>query len=117
MSDTIKQRFDALLTPTTQEEEFEIKAGLLAMQFLSLVDQAMEERGISKKWLANEVGTSPAFITQLFRGDRKPNWNMLVRMQKALGLEFKVTTEAELRDYVRTELVDSPPASVSLVVS
>ncbi|MFN3999060.1 helix-turn-helix domain-containing protein [Algoriphagus sp.] len=74
----------------TEEESIEIKASVLALQFLGLVDEKMKETGITKKELANEIDTSVSHLTQLLRGDRKPSWEILAMMSLVLGLEFKV---------------------------
>ncbi|TVR42498.1 MAG: XRE family transcriptional regulator [Cryomorphaceae bacterium] len=90
-SGNIKELFENSFNELSAEEKTEHNAGILAMKFLGLVDAEMEARHISKKELSQKVGTSASFITQLFMGDRKPSWNMLARMQDALGLEFEVT--------------------------
>lgn len=84
---SIKYKWDALIG---KEDLTASKADLLAMQFLGLVDQKMEEENISKKELARMIGTSASYITQLFRGNRRPNWIILAKMSMELGLEFQV---------------------------
>ena len=101
----IKKQLDDLLN-FNEEDQLEHDAQMLAFQFLNKVDKAMADLGMSKKTLAERVGTSGAFITQLFRGDRKPNWNILAKMQKALGLNFKITTEKELNDFVGEKIIN-----------
>lgn len=96
----IKTKFDELFNSITPEEQIEHEAQLLAFRFLSIIDAEMEAQNISKKALAERVGTSQSFITQLFRGDRKPNWTILAKMQKALGLQFTVSTHDEMERWV-----------------
>ena len=91
----IKKQLDDLLN-LSEEQQLEHDAQILAFQFLNKVDKTMADTGMSKKQLAEKIGTSAAFITQLFRGDRKPNWNILAKMQKELSLDFKIITEKEL---------------------
>lgn len=105
MKDSIKKEWDALFGSLSHEDLVTSNADLLAMQFLGLVDHKMEEENISKKELAQKIGTSASFITQLFRGDRKPNWNILAKMSIELGLEFKVMTEEIIRDRISEELM------------
>ena len=96
MSDkNIRAKFDELLAFEDKSEKVEFDAGLLAMRFLGLADAEMARQKISKKELAASVGTSASFITQMFRGDRKPSWTMLAKMQDALDLKFKISTETE----------------------
>jgi transcriptional regulator with XRE-family HTH domain len=105
MTDSIKKEWDILFEGTSYEDQIASKADLLALQFLGLVDQKMEQEKISKKELAKKIGTSASFITQLFRGDRKPNWNILAKMSLELNLDFKVLTEELLEEKVQEELM------------
>lgn len=106
MTNSIKKEWDALFNTMSQEDLVSSKADVLAMQFLGLVDLKMEQDNISKKELAQKVGTSASFITQLFRGDRKPNWNILAKMSLELGIEFKVMTEEMIQERVAEELME-----------
>lgn len=101
-----KQKFDTLLDFADDKERVEQEAEFMAMQFLSRVDKAMARQGMTKKELAKEVDTSPAFITQLFRGDRKPNWNMLAKMKFALEIDFVICTKTEQEELINSEIKD-----------
>lgn len=105
MTDSIKKEWENLFNEISYEDRVASLADVLALQFLGLVDRKMEMERISKKQLAEKIGTSAAFITQLFRGDRKPNWNTLAKMSMELGLEFKVMTEELLQEKVQEELI------------
>jgi transcriptional regulator with XRE-family HTH domain len=105
MKDSIKNEWDTLFDSMSQEDQIAFKADLLAMQFLGLVDKKMEDLDLTKKELAQKIGTSASFITQLFRGDRKPNWNILAKMSMELGLDFKVMTEEHIQDRLNEELM------------
>jgi ribosome-binding protein aMBF1 (putative translation factor) len=96
----IQNAFTNLLQHENEQEKWAQKGQILAFKFLSEVDEAMEKQGMKKKELARKVGTSASFITQLFMGDRKPNWELLARMAEALDLDFYVTTkEKHLTQY------------------
>lgn len=105
MTDSIKKEWDNLFNEISYEDRVASLADVLALQFLGLVDQKMEKDGISKKEMAEKIGTSASFITQLFRGDRKPNWNILAKMSIELSLDFKVLTEELFKERVQEELV------------
>lgn len=97
------EEFESLFS-MSPEEQIEHDASMLAFQFLSKVDQFLAKEGISKKELAQRINTSASFITQMFRGNRKPSWKILAKMQAELDLEFKVFSGDELianeiRDY------------------
>ena len=101
--DDIKKAFDKLFGSITPEEQLEHEVQLLAFSFLSIIDIEMEKQKMTRKELAKKTGTSQAYITQLFRGNRKPNLNILVKMQKALEIEFSVLT----KDAVENRIVES----------
>jgi|AACY02.3.fsa_nt_gi Predicted transcription factor, homolog of eukaryotic MBF1 len=103
---SFKQKLEALLDFADDQERVEQEADFMAMQFLSRIDKEMARRGITKKELAQKVGTSPAFITQLFRGDRKPNWSMLAKMKFALDIDFVVCTKLEQEELLQKEIND-----------
>ncbi|MGB3183023.1 MAG: helix-turn-helix transcriptional regulator [Cyclobacteriaceae bacterium] len=101
----IKTSFEDLLKPESEQEQYILKGQVLAMKFLGEIDEAMARQKLKKKELAKLVGTSPSYITQLFRGDRKPNWEMLVKMAEALNIEFHVTTREK---YQRSQHIRIP---------
>lgn len=105
MTESIKNAWDNLFNEMSYEDRVSSLADVLALQFLGLVDRKMELENISKKELAEKIGTSASFITQLFRGDKRPNWNILAKMSVELGLEFKVMTEELLEEKVQEELI------------
>jgi ribosome-binding protein aMBF1 (putative translation factor) len=96
----VQKAFADLVNFENQEEKHEHKTQLLAFKFLSEIDEAMEKQNMKKKELAKKVGTSPAYITQLFMGDRNPNFSIIQKMAEALDIEFYVNTkEKHLRQY------------------
>jgi len=103
---SIISEFNETLNQMTVEERLELDANLLAMGFLGLIDEIMVERKISKKELAEGVGTSPAYITQLFRGNRKPNWSFLAKAQRELDIQFDISTLEKRNEWMRDELME-----------
>ena len=91
MENTIQTELKNLLNEISEKDSIEINASVLALQFLGLVDEKMKETGMSKKELADRIGTSVSYLTQLFRGNRKPSWEILAKMSLVLGLEFKIS--------------------------
>lgn len=96
MENSFQTGWSKVLNELTEEESIEIKACVLALQFLGLVDKKMKETGMTKKELADLIGTSSSFLTQLFRGDRKPSWEILAKMALVLGLDFNVNSTKKL---------------------
>jgi transcriptional regulator with XRE-family HTH domain len=89
----IKNAFDNLLLPKTEKETYQLKGQVLAMKFLGEIDEEMARQKMKKKELASQIGTSASYITQLFRGDKKPTWEILARMAEVLNMDFYVTTK------------------------
>lgn len=91
MENTLQTELKNVLNETSEKDSIDIKASVLALQFLGLVDEKMKETGMTKNELADQIGTSVSHVTQLFRGDRKPSWEILAKMSLMLGLEFIIT--------------------------
>lgn len=81
---------DLLLNFASKEEEIEHKAHMISFRFLSEVEIYIDKKGIKKSDLAKMIGTSKSYITQLFRGDKMVNMELLARLEYALGIEFKI---------------------------
>jgi len=83
-------RISLILGNQTQDEKDEINTLALAQDFLVLFEQAMEEQQLTRKELADRIGTSPSFVTQLFKADRIPNLEVLAKMKDRLGIEITI---------------------------
>lgn len=102
---SLKQQWDKLLE-LSPEEQNEVDAQLLAHQFLSIVNAEMQKQKMTKKELALKVDTSPSFITQLFSGDRKPSWSLLVKFANVFQLNFEISTSSEIEQRIQDEIVE-----------
>ena len=89
-SEEIKEAFKDLLTPETENDKLELETRLLMAQFLDGIEAAMHEKKMRKKDLAHLIGTSPSFITQIFRGNKVVNLETLCKISLALDLRFVV---------------------------
>lgn len=74
------------------EEKIETRAHLLSLIFLSETEKAMDRKGWTKKRLAEEIGTSASYLTQLFRGDRLLNFKNIAKIEAALDIQFDIST-------------------------
>jgi ribosome-binding protein aMBF1 (putative translation factor) len=82
--------FQELFEFKSQEEKRAHDGRMLMFRFLSEVEREMEAQGVTRKELAQAIGTSPSYITQLFRGDKMLNFPTIAKIQEALGIEFQV---------------------------
>jgi transcriptional regulator with XRE-family HTH domain len=87
-TDSIQSQFLEILTPQSQEEIHEFEVAKLHFEFVSAFEQYMIENKVTKKALAAQVGTSAAYLTQIFSGNKTINLDLIVRIQKALELEL-----------------------------
>lgn len=101
----IQAAFDLLFNQLSEPDKLENDANLLMFRFLSIIEEKCEALGLNRKQLAEKVGTSASYITQLYRGDKLVNMLMLAKIQKVLGLEFEIV---EKKSYEKTVNEYSP---------
>ena len=86
----INSEYAELLSFKSQQEEREHNAQMVSFRILSEVEKICAEKKIKKKELATMVGTSASYITQLFRGDKQINTDMMARFEEALDTCFEI---------------------------
>jgi ribosome-binding protein aMBF1 (putative translation factor) len=86
----IRRAFTEIVEPADEANALAMETRLLMYRFLSEVEKISKERGISRKELAQMIGTSPSFITQLFQGTKTVNLTTLAKFQKALNFTFRI---------------------------
>ncbi len=87
-SQKIKAAFGGLFKNGTGQENRDHAAQMLSFRYLSEIERLMQESGMTKRQLAERMDTTPGYITQLFRGDRLLNFDMLARIEEALSVKF-----------------------------
>lgn len=87
--------FKDTFKPAKEQDEFWTELAIL--EFTSQLSRLMQEQGISKVELANLLGTSPAYVTKVFRGDANFTMRSMVKLARTLGGRFtpQVVNEAE----------------------
>ena len=92
--DELLKEFEDLFTFKSDEEEIEHERLMITFRFLSEVERVYiektGERRLNKKKLAEEIGKTPSFITQLFNGNKKLNFEILAKFQKVLDVKFEI---------------------------
>lgn len=84
------KRFEELFNSVSEGEQRQHEARMIMYRFLSIVEEEMEQKGWNKKELAERIGTSASYITQLFRGHKLVNLLTLAKIQNALGIQFRI---------------------------
>lgn len=100
-NEEIKNAFDQFFGQISEQDQLENDANLLMFRFLSIIETRSEELGWNRKQLAEKVGTSASYITQLFRGDKLVNMLTLAKFQKVLGLEFDIAKKKSYEETVQ----------------
>ena len=84
----IQATYRKIMDSRPEAEKLEVDSLLLMSGFLSEIEAAMVKKKITRKLLAQLIGTSPSYLTQVFRGDKPLNFMTLAKMQKALNVGF-----------------------------
>ena len=87
-TENIKEQFKSLFNKKTKEEELRLESYLLMASFLSEIELILEKRRLTKANLATQIGISPSYLTQVFKGDKPLNFVTLAKIQKALDIQF-----------------------------
>ena len=88
----IKESF----SPGSFEEEVDFETQMLALAFLSAIEEEASSQDVKRKELAAMIGTSPSYITQILRGNKIPNLRILVALGLALEKKFNVETVSDI---------------------
>lgn len=97
MNTKLKNEFKQAIQFKDKADKVEHDAKILMFKFLSLIEQEMELRNMSRKELAQQLGTSPSYITQLFRGTKTINLIKLAQLQCLFDIEFDIKMSIKRR--------------------
>ncbi|MCF6178584.1 MAG: helix-turn-helix domain-containing protein, partial [Geopsychrobacter sp.] len=88
-----KGAFKALLKEARKTDSYWVEKAIL--EFSSELHMLMKSKGTSKTELAAIIGTSPAYITKVFRGNANFTIESMVKLTRALDgrLHFHVSGE------------------------
>jgi len=114
-AEEIRNEFQKLFEKSP-EEQVEHRAQLLSYIFLSEAQKAMDQKDLTRKQLAEKIGTSASYLTQLFRGDRLLNFKTVAKIEAALNIRFEVNaaTDSESNiDYIEAEKLQLKKSQVN----
>lgn len=94
MNSTDKLNWEKLFAFSDDNERTEHEADMLSLKIALEINTLLEEKGISKKEFAVMMDTSPAYITQVLRGDKRVNMLFLAKLQKALGVKLEISLKS-----------------------
>ena len=93
----LKDKFLKALEFKSSKDKVEHDSKILMFKFLSIVEEEMIKTNMTKKELANLLGTSPSYITQLFRGTKNINLLKIIELQNLFDLEFEITAKKKVQ--------------------
>jgi transcriptional regulator with XRE-family HTH domain len=104
----INPAFEDLFSFKNEEEKIEHDASMISFRILSEIEKLCDNRKIKKKDLAEMVGTSKSYITQLFNGTKSINTQIMAKLENALDITFetrlKLNEETHSTFFIRKNL-------------
>lgn len=79
-----------LLDFKSKKDIIRLQEELLHLKFISVIEQEMNRRNITKSELAEKINTSRSYISQLFTGDKMINIKTLNKIQRAFDIAFDI---------------------------
>jgi len=88
-TESAEDEFSGLFELENQKDKIDHKAHMIMFRFLSEIEKIISGR-FTRKEISKLIGTSPSYITQLFRGDKLINLITLAKFEEALDSEFDI---------------------------
>jgi transcriptional regulator with XRE-family HTH domain len=89
----------------------------LKLEFATKVSLEMDKAGISRKELAERVGTSAAWISTVLRGDANPTLETMQKLASAIGCDVHVHIAPQSAVCIWSEVHPAREAPRSLIPS
>lgn len=87
--DTKKDKSDFLFFKK-DKERYEFRADVIQSKIMDSILEIMEEEGVNKTNLAEKMGVSNSFITQLFTIDKRLNFTHLAQLEDIFNRRIRV---------------------------
>jgi transcriptional regulator with XRE-family HTH domain len=102
----IETAFKTILSFDNEQDQLELDAKIIMAKFLEKVQEISTQKGLKKKDLAEKIGTSASYITQLYRGHKLLNLMTLAKLQRALDIEFDVVIKGsnQIKNPINVEI-------------
>lgn len=104
----IETAFKTILSFDNEQDQLELEAKLIMAKFLEKIQEIAAQKGLKKKDLAQKIGTSASYITQLYRGHKLLNLMTLAKLQRALDIEFDIAIKGseQIKNPVNEENIE-----------
>lgn len=96
----VAPEFDDLFAFANEEEELEHEAKMLSFQALQALENCyLTGPKLKKKEIAQALGKSASFISQLYAGDKLMSFPLLAKIEKELGVSFQIKAQMSTHNY------------------
>lgn len=85
--------FESLFAEAQQRPEYWVEGAII--EFTEELSRVMEGKGVSRADLARLIGTSPAYVTKLLRGNANFTLATMVKLSRALGHDLRLHLAAQ----------------------
>lgn len=89
----------------TDEEKIEFEALIIHSKIIDQIIILMEQKKMNRKELAEKIGVSKSYITQLFSGDKLANFKILAKFQQVFDIAFDITAKNTEEDFYEIKSV------------
>lgn len=80
--------FDSLFN--NHEIDYDIEAKVIASKLLSEIAEIADKKDMNRKTIAELIGTSASYLTQLYRGNKLLNFVTLAKLKDKLDLSIEI---------------------------
>ena len=104
----IETAFKTILSFDNEQDQLELEAKIIMAKFLEKIQEIAAQKGLKKKDLAQKIGTSASYITQLYRGHKLLNLMTLAKFQRVLDIEFDIAIKGseQIKNPVKEETIE-----------
>lgn len=107
-----KVDFGALFRDAERGTEYWVERAVL--EFTEDIVERLEAAGINRAELARRIGSSPAYVTKILRGDTNFTLESMVRIAQALGCSLRTHLQPEGARTHWFDLIEAPPVQAGV---
>lgn len=90
-TDKLIHQFVETTTHKTEAEQLNFDAIKISLETMVKIGDVMKAKGIKRCELARMIGLNKSAVTKFFKGDELLNLKTLVKIQRALNVDFLIS--------------------------
>lgn len=91
----INANFKKVNLKKNDSEEISHRKRMIMYRFLSEIERISEERNLNQKQIANMIGVTPSYLTQLYRGSKVINLETIAKLEHVLKVTFSISAKSD----------------------